>query len=123
MRQRIALRLYVAVADLSASAAARIALRNLRATLEEYDPAEIDVRVVDVSFREATAAIEEDRVVATPTLVVTSPRPRLWLIGTLEDAAALRRALDRAGVSRRGTSRASALPLPAPSTAAPDDPR
>lgn len=92
--QRIALTLYC-----SDSLRSQRARRRLSAVLSSYSPEYVALTILDVSG-EHDASAELDRVLATPTLVRTFPGPRVWIVGDLEDAGAVHRMLEKAGVPR-----------------------
>jgi circadian clock protein KaiB len=84
--ERLTLRLYVS----GGTARSRRAIATVRAMLEQLGD-EDEVEVVDVL--ETPARAEEDRIVATPTLVKRTPSPAGRVIGDLSDARALMDAL------------------------------
>lgn len=59
------------------------ALRNLQRIVKQFDPAPIRIRVHDVTSNADEVALEDDRVVVTPTLVRTHPLPKVWAFGNL----------------------------------------
>jgi CheY-like chemotaxis protein len=91
---RISLVLYV-----NDSLASLRAVRNLRALLSQYSEDQVALMTVDISRRVDHHA-EEDRVVATPTLVRTFPAPRVWVTGDLKTGYPVERLLEEAGVER-----------------------
>jgi circadian clock protein KaiB len=74
----LTLRLYVSGQALNSRAAIRN-LESLRAAVGDG----ADVEVIDV--RERPELAEEDRIIATPTLVRREPRPVRKIIGDLSD--------------------------------------
>ena len=72
------LRLYVSGQALNS----RVAIRNLEA-LREVLTDQVSVEVIDV--RERPELAEEDRIIATPTLVRRTPTPVRKIIGDLSD--------------------------------------
>lgn len=68
------------------------AISNLRAACEQYPDADFELDIVDVL--EAPERAEEDRIVATPTVIRELPLPRRRVIGDLSDLDALTRALE-----------------------------
>ena len=84
--ERLTLRLYVS----GGTARSRRAIATVRAMLEQLGNHH-QVEVVDVL--ETPARAEEDRIVATPTLVKRAPSPASRVIGDLSDARALMDAL------------------------------
>jgi hypothetical protein len=67
------------------------AIRNLRRVLQQFDPDRIRLEVHDVAAigDDAAAALEEDRVVVTPTPVRRHPLAELWVFGDLSQADAV----------------------------------
>jgi CheY-like chemotaxis protein len=92
--QRIALTLYV-----SDSVPSSRASRNLRALLEDYRADQIALTTVNIARRTDHRA-EEDRIMVTPTLLKTFPRPRVWIVGDLARRDVVERLLEQAGVER-----------------------
>lgn len=82
-KQRFKLRLYIN-GDNSRSRNARV---NLQALLDKYLPELFDLEIFDV--REALDEIEEDDILATPTVVRHDPEPRLRLVGDLSNEIAV----------------------------------
>lgn len=84
------------------SAASERAVRNLEAVLGDYDGAQIALTTVDLRARAAQGhEAELDKILVTPTLLRTFPRPRIWLAGDLRERALVDRLLEQAGVRRR----------------------
>jgi two-component system, NtrC family, response regulator GlrR len=83
----LALRLYIT----GNSRESKKAIRNLRRALRQFDPALIRVEMQDVTAVDeaSAAALEEDRVVVTPTLVRRHPLPKLWVFGDLSQSDAV----------------------------------
>lgn len=79
----VALRLYLAGNGPNST----MARANLRRLLAEVDPARYSLEIVDC-LRDPLSALEQG-VLVTPTLVRVSPQPRVTIIGTLRDAAAV----------------------------------
>jgi DNA-binding NtrC family response regulator len=75
---RISLRLYV-----SSSMDSFKAERQLRDLLRARSDVELCVFDVSRPDQNVLAAIEEDRIVVTPTLVRRAPGPAMWIIGAL----------------------------------------
>lgn len=94
--KRIQFVLYIS----EASTASLRALRNLQNLLEQYEAAQIDLRVVDLS-KETPASFDEDRITFTPTLVKKNPEPRVYLLGTLEHIHLVADLLSDAKVERK----------------------
>lgn len=94
--KRIGFTLYLS----EASTTSLKALRNLQKLLDEYEPSQVDLRVVDLS-KERPASFDEDRITFTPTLVRRSPEPRMYLLGTLEHIQAVADLLSDAKVERK----------------------
>jgi CheY-like chemotaxis protein len=92
--QRIALTLYV-----NGSVASARAARKLRDVVGAYRAEQIALTIVDVTKQHDHRA-EEDRVLVTPTLIKTFPRPRTWIVGDLERPDVVERVLVQAGVER-----------------------
>lgn len=92
---RIAFTLYI-----NESLPARRTLRRVRELLEAYDASQIALTVVDLSTQ-STDEAEEQRVVATPTLVKTFPAPPVWIAGEFHDPGVVSILLDHAGVEKK----------------------
>jgi circadian clock protein KaiB len=74
------LRLYVT----STSRESKKAVRNLHRLLDKWGRPDIRLEVLDVGDARLPAeALEEDRVIVTPTLVRTLPLPKVWVFGDL----------------------------------------
>jgi circadian clock protein KaiB len=84
--ERLALRLYVS----GGTPRSRRAIATVRAMVEQLGRQDA-VEVVDVL--ETPSRAEEDRIVATPTLVKHAPSPSSRVIGDLSDVRALMDAL------------------------------
>jgi circadian clock protein KaiB len=68
--------------------------------VDDYDPEQIEIRIINVS--EDPAAAEHDGIVATPTLVKKYPAPKAWIAGSLDAHDQLVRSmLDLAGVQKK----------------------
>ncbi len=91
-RHLISLVLYV-----NDSLASLRAIRNLRNILSRYPEDQVALMVVDIA-KQSDHHAEEDRVVATPTLVRTFPAPRVWVTGDLRISTPVERLLADAGV-------------------------
>lgn len=77
------------------------AARNLQRVLRDYDSSRIRLSIVDVTTiadDDATwsSALDDDRVIVTPTLVKRSPLPKTWIVGTLVRTDSLREVLSSA---------------------------
>ncbi len=94
--KRVGFILYIS----EASTSSLRALRNLQRLLNEYEPSQIDLQVVDLS-RERPASFDEDRITFTPTLVRRSPEPRVYFLGTLEHIQAVADLLSDARVEHK----------------------
>jgi CheY-like chemotaxis protein len=94
--RRVDLVLYIS----AASTASLKALRNMQRLLLEYEPAQIQFTVYDLS-RENPKQANEDRIAFTPTLVKRSPDPRAWILGDLGDARIIADLLSLSGVERK----------------------
>lgn len=70
------------------------AMRNLRRAIGRREDVQLDVRDLTVEPLRA----DEDPIVMTPTLVVSSPPPRRVVIGELDDVDSLRDLLIEANV-------------------------
>jgi CheY-like chemotaxis protein len=92
----IELALYVS----SAAPSSVRAIRNAERLLLRYDRARVAFSVHDLA-REVPEAAIADRVAFTPMLVKRRPRPRAWVLGPLDEPAAVAALLDAAGVARR----------------------
>ncbi len=86
-RGRVSFRLYVA-GDRPSSLDAQATLRELCAEFRGPAPR---IEIVDV-LREPGRAME-DGIIATPTLIRTSPKPVLTFLGSLSDSSHVRAAL------------------------------
>ncbi len=95
-QKRIGFILYIS----EASTSSLRALRNLQKLLDEYEPSQINLQVVDLS-KERPASFDEDRITFTPTLVKRNPEPRVYLLGTLEHIQAVADLLGDAKVERK----------------------
>lgn len=89
-----AFRLFVAGQSERSSAAES----NLRALAETRLPGGYEVEVVDVVDRPGLA--EEQRILATPTVVRLRPLPQLRVVGDLSDPPRVANALDLPGESQ-----------------------
>lgn len=81
--QAPALRLYIS----RRSGAGQAIERSLRALASDLPAGSLELEVIDV-FEDPRRA-QEDRVIATPTLIRTRPLPELRAIGTIEDLDAV----------------------------------
>ena len=88
----IELALYVSAFSLASNQARR----NLREVLRGFDPGRIRLAIHDLSVD--PQAGDEDRIVVTPTLVKRYPRPKIWIIGSLEDRQIVADVLDSASI-------------------------
>lgn len=79
MARRFAFRLYVA----GPSRRAEAAVSNLRFLCESRVPGCYEIEVVDALERPERA--EDDRILATPTVLRLEPSPQLRMIGDLSD--------------------------------------
>jgi CheY-like chemotaxis protein len=87
-RAEVELVLYVT----STSEESRKAIRNLHRALSAFDRDRIHLDIVDVSRGGDDAlydALEQDRVIVTPTLVRRKPGPKSWIVGTLAPIGAV----------------------------------
>lgn len=92
---RIVLCLYVN--DSPHSLRARLVVGSV---LADYNPEQVDLRIINVVER--TDLAEDDGILATPTLVKKYPAPRAWITGSLDDDGKLVRSmLDAAGVEKK----------------------
>lgn len=82
---RLCLSLYIT----GTSRESQKAVRNLKRALDKFDASRIDLRVLDVADKSLMAALEEDRIVVTPTLVRTCPLPKVWAFGDLSKTEAV----------------------------------
>ena len=78
-QERYALRLYVS----GATPCSTRAIEKVKALCEEYLPGRYDLEVVDIYQQPGLA--EDDRILATPTLVRRLPLPLRRLVGDLSD--------------------------------------
>ncbi|HEX2015750.1 MAG TPA: circadian clock KaiB family protein [Solirubrobacteraceae bacterium] len=83
----VALRLYVAGSGLHSE----VAERNVRELCASLEPGSCELEVVDVST--APELADEDRILATPTLVKRDPPPTRKVIGDLGDRELLMQTL------------------------------
>lgn len=95
-RARIELMLYMA----GRSPASMRALRQMKKVLAEYEPAQVDFKIIDLA-QGRPASAEEDHILLTPTLVRRSPLPRTWVVGDLEDTTLISDLLEDSEVERR----------------------
>ena len=70
------------------------ALRRLAEALGTDPTTDPRVRIVDVESTEGLTESAAEGVLFTPTLERRSPEPRAWLVGALEDPAAVRALID-----------------------------
>lgn len=75
----VTLKLYFA----GTSRESKRAVRNLRRALRQFDESRITLEIHDIAEDNATRALDEDRIVVTPTLVRKHPLPKLWILGDL----------------------------------------
>ena len=77
----VMLTLYVTAASRDSTKA----LRNLRRVIQKFDARRVRLAVCDVTNVDgpASARLEADRVVVTPTLVRQYPEPKVWVFGDL----------------------------------------
>lgn len=86
------------------------ATRNLRRILAKFDPARFVLVVCDVAAGDASArSLEADRIVVTPTLVVRSLGPNVWLAGDLSNSSLVEGIVAR-GLSTLSTTQPEPLP-------------
>jgi len=78
-QERYALRLYVS----GATPGSTRAIENVKTLCEEHLPGRYDLEVVDIYQQPGLA--EDDRILATPTLVRRLPLPLRRLVGDLSD--------------------------------------
>lgn len=89
---RYVLKLYVA----GNSSRSQLALQNLRRVCDEELPGQCDLSIIDVL--ENPQAAEEERILATPTLVKESPPPPRRILG---DFSAVDKLLEGLALTRR----------------------
>ena len=73
------------------------AIRNLHRALKRFDKSRFRLTIVDVASDgddDWYEALEEDRVIVTPTLVKKKPGPKTWIVGTLAPIDAVEQMLD-----------------------------
>ncbi len=92
---KIELVLYVS----AASEKCQKALRTIDEVLQQYEAAQINLTVRDLSGKPSSA--DEDAVVFTPTLVKRGPGPRTWIVGNLDQPELLIDLLEMSGVDRK----------------------
>ena len=68
------------------------ALRNLREICDDYVPGQYDIQIIDI-LKDPQLA-EDEKIVATPTLVKELPPPIKQIIGTLTDKEKVLHGLD-----------------------------
>jgi DNA-binding response OmpR family regulator len=73
------------------------ALHLTRETLRQYQSADVELHVLDVT--QEIEAAERDRIVFTPTLVKRSPPPHVWVLGDLSKGQVLTDLLLTCGIS------------------------
>lgn len=78
-QERYTLRLYVS----GATTGSARAIENVKGLCEEHLPGRYDLEVVDIYQQPGLA--EDDRILATPTLVRRTPLPARRLVGDLSD--------------------------------------
>jgi DNA-binding response OmpR family regulator len=81
-------------------ASSQKALRNVRRILEDYDPAQVELEICDLSKDPLRG--EADRIVFSPTLVKQTPEPRAWVMGDLSEPQLVMDLLLMSGVTRKG---------------------
>ncbi|MFJ2033048.1 circadian clock KaiB family protein [Streptosporangium sp. NPDC087985] len=74
------------------------AVANLRVLCETYLPGCHEIEVIDAAERPDLA--EEERILATPTVIRIKPPPRFRVIGDLSDQGQVAAFLDLPGVDR-----------------------
>lgn len=89
MKAAVLFRFELYVADYAPNSAQ--ALSNLRAICKAHLPDRHEIEVVDV-FQQPQRTLAE-KVVMTPTLVVTAPEPRRRLVGNLSETSVVLQAL------------------------------
>jgi two-component system response regulator GlrR len=92
VHQKLELVLYIS----SRSASSLRARDTLERLLAPVDPAQVKCTIVDLAERPLDGA--EDRIAFTPTLVRRRPGPRMWIVGSLGDAAVLEHLLRASGI-------------------------
>jgi CheY-like chemotaxis protein len=76
------------------------ATRRLREMLAGLQPGRVDLAVVDTRSEGAADRLEEDRIVATPTLVKKGPGPKMWFVGNLSNTGMVEEMIRAALVGR-----------------------
>jgi circadian clock protein KaiB len=74
-------------------------MHNLQRIIDEWAPYEFEIVVIDVLENPQIA--EEEKILATPTLIKESPSPLKRIIGDLSDTAKVLRGLDIARASNK----------------------
>ena len=76
------------------------AIRNIRRVLKQFpaDMVRLSAHNID-DLGTTESSLNEDRIVATPTLVRQQPLPRIWIVGDLSDTGAVEDAI-RMGLER-----------------------
>lgn len=90
----------------STSQESQSAIRNVHRALKPIDPKRFRLTIVDVAHGGDETwfqALEEDRVIVTPTLVRKKPGPKTWIVGTISPADAVEQLLVR-GLGERGAT-------------------
>ncbi len=95
--QRYSLRLYVS----GSTPRSMRAIANLKRICERYLPNRVDLEVVDIYQMEGSA-IQDEQLVAAPTLVKRLPLPLRRLIGDLSDEKRVLVALDLEDLEKFG---------------------
>lgn len=73
-----------------------LAVRNLKQICEKYIPDQYSLEIIDVYQQPRLA--EDMKIIATPTLIKTSPLPTRRLVGDMSDTAAVLSGLGISGV-------------------------
>ncbi len=85
---RYRLRLYI----IAGRTYAKISVENLKSICQTVLAGRHELEIIDVS--EKTALADEDRVLATPTLLRLEPKPIRRIVGDLSDRARVMQALE-----------------------------
>ena len=84
--RKLVLTLYVT----NSSHVSQKAIRNLHRVLQKFDESKLVLVICDVARlgeeRRSTSSVDEDRIVVTPTLVVRTQGPKVWIAGDLSDS-------------------------------------
>ena len=76
------------------------AIRNIRRALDQFPAGEVRLDVHNIDDpASADSSLDDDRIVATPTLVRRQPLPKVWIVGDLSNGGAVEEVI-RMGLER-----------------------